>query len=49
MIDFEYHAPTSLDQVFGLLEQYGDDCRIMAGGTALVIPVSYTHLRAHET
>ena len=37
MIDFEYHAPTSLDQVFGLLEQYGDDARIMAGGTALVI------------
>ena len=37
MIDFEYHAPTSLDQVFGLLDQYGDDCRIMAGGTALVI------------
>ena len=37
MIDFEYHAPTSLDQVFGLLDQYGDDARIMAGGTALVI------------
>ena len=37
MIDFEYHAPTSLDQVFELLDQYGDDARIMAGGTALVI------------
>ncbi|MCH7736088.1 MAG: xanthine dehydrogenase family protein subunit M [Chloroflexi bacterium] len=37
MIDFEYHAPTSLDQVFGLLDQFGDDARIMAGGTALVI------------
>ena len=37
MIDFEYHAPTSLDQVFGLLDQYGDDARVMAGGTALVI------------
>ena len=37
MIDFEYHAPTSLDQVFDLLEQYGDDSRVMAGGTALVI------------
>ena len=37
MIDFEYHAPTSLDQVFELLEKYGDDARIMAGGTALVI------------
>ena len=37
MIDFEYHAPTSLDQVFELLEQHGDDARVMAGGTALVI------------
>ncbi len=37
MIDFEYHAPTSLDQVFDLLKQYGDDSRVMAGGTALVI------------
>ena len=37
MIDFEYHAPHSLDEVFGLLEQYGEDARVMAGGTALVI------------
>ena len=37
MIDFEYHTPTSLDQVFGLLDQHGDDSRLMAGGTALVI------------
>ena len=37
MIDFEYHAPTSLEQVFELLDRYGDDARIMAGGTALVI------------
>ena len=37
MIAFEYHAPTSLDQVFDLLDKYGDDSRVMAGGTALVI------------
>ncbi len=37
MIDFEYHAPTGLDQVFDLLDKYGDDSRVMAGGTALVI------------
>lgn len=37
MIDFEYHAPTTLNQVFELLEQHGDDARVMAGGTALVI------------
>ena len=48
MIDFEYHAPTSLDQVFDLLEQYGDDSRVMAGGTALVIQMrSEEHTSEH--
>ena len=37
MIDFEYHNPSSLDEVFGLLDQYGEDARVMAGGTALVL------------
>ena len=37
MIDFEYHSPTSLQQVFELLDRYGEDARVMAGGTALVI------------
>jgi len=37
MIDFEYHHPTNLDEVFGLLDQYSEDARVMAGGTALVI------------
>ena len=37
MIDFEYHAPTSLEQVFELLDRYGDDARVIAGGTSLVI------------
>ncbi len=37
MIDFEFHSPTSLDEAFGLLDQYGDDARVMSGGTALVI------------
>lgn len=37
MIDFRYHAPTSLEQVFDLLDSHGDDARVMAGGTALVI------------
>ena len=37
MIDFQFHNPTSLDEAFGLLEQYGDDARVMAGGTALVL------------
>lgn len=36
MIDFEFHSPTSLQEAFALLNQYGDDSRVMSGGTALV-------------
>ena len=37
MIDFEFHSPTSLDEAFGLMDQYGDDAQVMSGGTALVL------------
>jgi aerobic carbon-monoxide dehydrogenase medium subunit len=37
MNDFEFHAPTSLADAFGLLERYGEDARPMSGGTALVV------------
>ncbi len=37
MIDFEFHSPTSLEEVFQLLDTHGEDARVMAGGTALVI------------
>ena len=37
MIDFEFHAPGSLDEALALLGRYGDDARLMAGGTALVL------------
>ena len=37
MIDFEFHSPTSLEEVFQLLDAHGEDARVMAGGTALVI------------
>jgi carbon-monoxide dehydrogenase medium subunit len=33
---FDYHAPTSLEEVFALLEEHGDAARPIAGGTALV-------------
>ncbi len=36
MNDFQFHAPATLDGALGLIEQYGDDARLMAGGTALV-------------
>lgn len=37
MNDFNYHTPENLEEAFGLLGQYGDDARIIAGGTALIL------------
>ena len=37
MVDFEFHNPASLDDALQMLERYGDDARLMAGGTALVL------------
>ena len=37
MNDFEFHSPTSLGEAFDLLSRYGDDGRMMAGGTGLVL------------
>ncbi len=33
---FEYHRPTSLAETFDLLDRYGDDGRVLAGGQSLV-------------
>lgn len=37
MIDFEFHQAADLDHAFALLDQHGDDARLMSGGTALVL------------
>jgi carbon-monoxide dehydrogenase medium subunit len=37
MLNFDYQAPRSLDEVYALLAQRGDDARLIAGGTALVL------------
>lgn len=37
MRDFEYLAPTSLDETVALLQQHGESARILAGGTDLVL------------
>src|SRR5918912_2720100 len=37
MNSFDYHAPTSLEEAFELLQRYGEDAHLMAGGTALVL------------
>jgi len=35
-IEFEYHAPKSLDEAVELLEKYGEDAHVLAGGTDLI-------------
>jgi carbon-monoxide dehydrogenase medium subunit len=37
MIKFDYQEPANLQQTFALLEQHGDDARVIAGGTSLII------------
>ena len=37
MIKFDYQEPANLQETFALLEQHGDDARVIAGGTALII------------
>src|SRR5947209_8076854 len=37
MNSFDYFAPDTLNEVFDLLGRYGDDAKLIAGGTALVI------------
>ena len=34
---FEYHEPRTLDGAFELLERFGDDVHLLAGGTSLVL------------
>ncbi|MCP4507716.1 MAG: xanthine dehydrogenase family protein subunit M, partial [Fuerstiella sp.] len=37
MIDFEYAAPTQLDEAIRLLAAAGDGTRILAGGTDIIV------------
>jgi carbon-monoxide dehydrogenase medium subunit len=37
MVKFDYLEPASLDEALALLERHGDDARVIAGGTALII------------
>lgn len=37
MIRFDYQEPTTLKKAFSLLEKHGDDARVIAGGTSLII------------
>lgn len=33
---FEYHAPASIEEALGLLEQHGDEAKLLAGGHSLI-------------
>jgi carbon-monoxide dehydrogenase medium subunit len=37
MIRFDYLEPATLSEAFSLLQQHGDDARVIAGGTSLII------------
>jgi carbon-monoxide dehydrogenase medium subunit len=37
MIRFDYQEPTTLKKVFSLMEKHGEDGRVIAGGTSLLI------------
>jgi carbon-monoxide dehydrogenase medium subunit len=37
MIRFDYQEPTTLKKAFGLIDKYGDDGRVIAGGTSMII------------
>lgn len=46
MVRFEYHEPDSLDETIALLQRYGDDARLLAGGTDLIIAMQRGLLRS---
>ena len=37
MNPFTFHTPETLDEALTLLHDHGEDAKVMAGGTALVI------------
>ena len=45
MIAFDYRAPRTLDEALAILQEYGDEARVVAGGTALVTMLRQRLLR----
>lgn len=48
MRDFQFHTPASLPEALALLDEHGEDGRLFAGGTALVIMLKQGLLRAEH-
>ncbi len=46
MADFFFHAPEKLEEVLALLDQYGEDARIIAGGSALSVLMKQSLVQA---
>src|SRR3972149_4863491 len=48
MRDFYFHSPSSLQEVFSLLEEHGENARPMAGGTALIVLMKQSLVEAEH-
>lgn len=40
-VEFEYYAPQTLDEVFALLEKYGVEAKVLAGGVDIIRNMKY--------
>lgn len=48
MRDFFFHAPDNLKEALSLLNEHGDDARLMAGGTAMMLMMKQSLLEANH-
>jgi carbon-monoxide dehydrogenase medium subunit len=48
MRDFFFHAPDNLQEALSLLNEHGDDARLMAGGTAMMLMMKQSLLEANH-
>ena len=39
--EFDYYSPTTLDEALSLLQEHGDDAKILAGGQSLIPAMRY--------
>ena len=48
MSGLTFHSPNSLEEALTLLDQYGEDARVMSGGTALVVMMKQSLVMAEH-